>query len=104
MTTPVNNAVETPAGPHEKPFDFRTTFCSFLLLPAQTNVIGYVTFSYSDNSSFKVIFSGFATSLSQLLVGVADRGQSYLPFDRKLPIRYVLVLNYWHGTVIPDVE
>jgi len=40
ITTPVNNAVDTPAGPHEKPFDLRTTFCSFLLLPAHTSVMG----------------------------------------------------------------
>lgn len=75
ITTPVNNAVETPAGPHEKPLDFRTTFCSFRLLPAHTNVIGYVTFSYSDNSSFNVIFNGFATNLSQLsaLWPIADK-------------------------------
>lgn len=63
ITTPVKSAVDTPAGPHEKPFVLRTTFCSFLLFPAQTNVTGYVTFSYSDNSSFKVIFIGLATIL-----------------------------------------
>lgn len=45
IATPVNNAVDTPPEPHEKPFDFRTTFCSFRLLPAHTSVIGYVRFS-----------------------------------------------------------
>jgi hypothetical protein len=39
---PVHKAVESPAGPHEKPFDFRTVFCSFRLFPAQTSVIGVV--------------------------------------------------------------
>lgn len=39
---PVNRAVDKPAGPHENPFDFRTVFCSFRLLPAQTSVIGAV--------------------------------------------------------------
>jgi hypothetical protein len=39
---PVNRAVDRPAGPHEKPFDFRTVFCSLRLLPAQTSVIGAV--------------------------------------------------------------
>lgn len=63
ITTPVNNAVETPAAPHEKPFDFLTTFCSFLRFPAHTRVIGYVTFSYSDNNSLSVIFNGLATNL-----------------------------------------
>jgi hypothetical protein len=63
MTTPVKSAVDTPAGPHEKPLLFLTTFCSFRLLPAQTKVMGYVTFSYSSSSCRKVIFSGFATRL-----------------------------------------
>ena len=45
MTTPVKSAVDTPAGPQENPLLFLTTFCSFRLFPAQTNVIGYVTFS-----------------------------------------------------------
>jgi hypothetical protein len=63
ITTPVNSAVETPDGPHEKPLLFRTTFCSFRLLPAQTRVMGYVTFSYSSNNCRSVTLNGFATSL-----------------------------------------
>jgi len=63
ITTPVNNAVDTPAAPHEKPLLFRTTFCSFRLLPAQTRVMGYVTFSYSSSSCRNVIVSGFSTKL-----------------------------------------
>lgn len=43
---PVNSAVDKPAGPHEKPFDFRTVFCSLRLFPAQTSVIGAVIWSY----------------------------------------------------------
>lgn len=43
---PVNSAVDNPAAPHEKPFDFRTVFCSLRLLPAQTSVIGAVIWSY----------------------------------------------------------
>lgn len=39
---PVKRAVDKPAAPHEKPLDFRTVFCSFRLLPAQTKVIGAV--------------------------------------------------------------
>lgn len=39
---PVKRAVESPAGPHEKPFDFRTVFCSLRRFPAQTRVIGDV--------------------------------------------------------------
>ncbi len=39
---PVKRAVDNPDGPHEKPFDFRTVFCSLRLLPAQTRVIGAV--------------------------------------------------------------
>jgi hypothetical protein len=39
---PVKSAVDRAAEPHEKPFDFRTVFCSFRLLPAHTSVIGAV--------------------------------------------------------------
>lgn len=39
---PVKRAVDNAAEPHEKPFDFRTVFCSFRLLPAQTRVMGAV--------------------------------------------------------------
>lgn len=39
---PVHSAVESPAGPHEKPLDFRTVFCSFRLFPAHTRVMGVV--------------------------------------------------------------
>lgn len=39
---PVNKAVETPAGPQEKPLDFRTWFCSLRRFPAHTKVTGAV--------------------------------------------------------------
>ena len=50
MATPVKSAVDKPAGPHEKPLLFLTWFCSFLLLPAHTSVMGHVICSYSAMS------------------------------------------------------
>lgn len=47
ISGPVNRAVETPAAPHENPFDLRTWFCSLRLLPAQTSVTGAVIWSNS---------------------------------------------------------
>jgi hypothetical protein len=60
---PVNKAVDRPAGPHEKPFDLRTVFCSFRLFPAQTSVIGAVIWSYFWRTSRKLRTRGFSTSL-----------------------------------------
>jgi len=64
---PVNNAVERPAGPHEKPFDFRTMFCSFRRFPAQTRVMGAVTWSNCFRIPRKWRVRGFSTSLGQLV-------------------------------------
>ncbi len=64
IATPVNRAVDTPAAPHEKPLLFLTTFCSFLLLPAQTRVIGHVICSYSAMSWRRVNLKGVSTSLT----------------------------------------
>jgi len=64
ITTPVNNAVLTPAAPQENPLLFLTMFCSFRRLPAQTSVTGYVTFSQAeDMRSRKVSVNGFSTQL-----------------------------------------
>ena len=62
-SVPVNNAVDSPAEPHEKPFVFRTVFCSFRRLPAHTSVIGSVICSKSCMRSFRVMVNGFSTSL-----------------------------------------
>lgn len=64
---PVNRAVESPAAPHEKPFDLRTVFCSFRLLPAQTRVIGAVIWLYFCRISLKFKTMGFSTSLHMKL-------------------------------------
>lgn len=63
MITPVKRAVDTPAGPQEKPFDFLTWFCSFLRFPAQTKVIGRVTCSQSAISWRRLNLKGFSTKL-----------------------------------------
>lgn len=63
IATPVQSALETPAAPQEKPFVFRTTFCSFRLLPAQTRVTGHVICSYSAIRSLSLIVIGFSTKL-----------------------------------------
>lgn len=63
---PVKSAVDTPAAPHENPLDFRAWFCSFRLLPAQTNVIGAVIWGNSDNICLKFKTSGHWTNLDLL--------------------------------------
>lgn len=62
---PVKRAVESPAGPHEKPFDFRTVFCSLRRLPAQTIVIGDVNWSYCCKICRKLRVKDFSTSLDE---------------------------------------
>lgn len=61
---PVNKPVERPAEPHEKPFVFRTVFCSFRLFPAHTSVIGSVTCSKLCKRSRNVRINGFSTRLN----------------------------------------
>ena len=63
---PVKRAVERPAGPHEKPFDFRTVFCSFRRFPAQTRVIGDVNWSKCSRIWRKFRVIGLSTSLDVL--------------------------------------
>jgi hypothetical protein len=64
ISGPVNSAVESPAAPHEKPFDFRTTFCSLRLLPAQTSVMGAVTWANSSKICLKLNTMGLSTNLA----------------------------------------
>lgn len=61
----MKRAVESPAGPQEKPSDFRTTFCSLRRLPAQTRVMGRVMGENWRGSrrSERARVMGFATSL-----------------------------------------
>ena len=104
MTTPVNNAVETPAGPQENPLLFLTTFCSFLLLPAQTRVTGYVTFSYSSSSCRKVIFRGLATRLMDVQYQDIIFKERNIPFNRELPIKTLCILYIRHCAMVSHIE
>lgn len=63
MSGPVQREVDTPAAPQEKPWDFWTMFCSFRRFPAQTSVMGRVTFSKSVRIWRREIVMGFSTSL-----------------------------------------
>lgn len=105
ITTPVNSAVETPAGPHEKPLLFLTTFCSFRLLPAQTKVTGYVTFSYSSSNCRRVILRGFATRLYEIQIhDVILHLDDNIPFDRELPIQTLGVMYLRDCTMVSHIE
>lgn len=104
--TPVKRAVETPADPQENPFDLRTTFCSFRLLPAQTSVTGYVTCWYSDIKSLSESLNGFSTSLlgrqtwyrNMALVTVLA------PFNGEFPIGHITIPHVRYRSVISYVE
>lgn len=90
ITTPVNNAVLTPAAPHENPLLFFTTFCSFRRFPAHTRVTGYVTFSQADDiKSRRVSVNGFSTHLYRGCVSLGKTNRVpywILPFNAEFPI------------------
>ena len=102
MITPVKRAVDTPAGPQEKPFDFLTWFCSFLRFPAQTKVIGRVTWSQSVISWRRLIVMGFSTRLRQhqtTLLGRRIRRVRRTP-PRRIPspeFEHLPLLAHLHG-------
>ncbi len=88
MATPVKSEVETPAAPHENPLLFRTWFCSFLRLPAQTKVMGQVICSYSAESWRRLKVIGLSTSLPNF--------SQELGFDRRI-LAYPSMVNCQSG-------
>lgn len=117
MRVPVNRAVDNPAGPQEKPLDFRTVFCSFRRLPAHTSVTGSVICSNSSTSWRSDIVNGFSTSLFRCRDHVSEDenrnnqakkyweyGSVNLPFDAEFPRPNFIVEDLGHRAMVPHIE
>lgn len=104
---PVKRAVESPAGPHEKPFDFRTVFCSFRRFPAHTKVMGRVICSNCSTICCNVILNGFSTRLRPVNAVFSQPGEGEsqcLPLDANLPRPDLAFQYFGDRTMISDVK
>lgn len=81
---PVKRDVETPAGPQLKPLPLRTWFCSFLRLPAQTRVIGRVSWEILVMMSLTVRVMGFSTILEVSLGCGREKDPSIETFQESI--------------------